>query len=81
MQKSIISMLVVLGFTFAFAFGASAQTSRKSVSAAEVNGTFRMNFQGKFRKSSFGLSRQPLERLSQQFLAMVFLLQIKQKAE
>ena len=52
MRKSIFSMLVVLGLTLVFAFGASAQTSRKSVSAAEVNGTFRMNFQGKFRKFS-----------------------------
>lgn len=52
MRKSIFSMLLVLGLTFVFAFGARAQTSRKSVSAAEVNGTFRMNFQGKFRKFS-----------------------------
>ena len=52
MRKSILSILGMLGLTFAFAFGASAQTSRKSVSAAEVNGTFRMNFQGKFRKFS-----------------------------
>ena len=29
-----------------------AQTSRKSVSAAEVNGTFKMTFRGKFRKFS-----------------------------
>ena len=29
----------------------SAQTSRKSVSVAEVTGTFRMNFMGKFRGS------------------------------
>lgn len=52
MRKSIYLMLCVLGLAFVFAFGASAQTSRKSVSAAEVNGTFRMNFQGKFRKFS-----------------------------
>ncbi len=52
MRKSIFSMLVVLGLTVVFAFGASAQNSRKSVSAVEVNGTFRMNFQGKFRKFS-----------------------------
>src|SRR5512144_2708426 len=31
---------------------ASAQTSRKSVPASEVNGTFRMNFTGKFKGSS-----------------------------
>jgi len=31
---------------------ADAQTSRKSVSAAEVNGTFRMNFTGKMRTSA-----------------------------
>lgn len=52
MRKSIFSVFVMLGFTFVFVFGASAQTSRKSVSASEVNGTFRMNFQGKFRKFS-----------------------------
>jgi len=52
MQKSIFSLFVVFGLTIVFALGASAQTSRKSVSAAEVNGTFRMNFQGKFRKFS-----------------------------
>jgi hypothetical protein len=33
-------------------FPLAAQTSRKSVSAAEVNGTFRMNFRGKFRDVS-----------------------------
>ncbi|HRI02217.1 MAG TPA: hypothetical protein PLL77_00625 [Pyrinomonadaceae bacterium] len=52
MRKSIFSMLVVFGITCVFAVAASAQTSRSSVSAAEVNGTFRMNFQGKFRKFS-----------------------------
>lgn len=34
----------------AFSSAASAQTSRKSVSAAEVNGEYRLNFPGKFRK-------------------------------
>ena len=52
MRKSIFSMLVVLGFTLVFACEMNAQTSRQSVSAAAVNGTFRMNFQGKFRQFS-----------------------------
>ena len=33
-------------------FNLRAQASRKSVPAAEVNGTFRMNFTGKFRGNS-----------------------------
>jgi hypothetical protein len=32
--------------------GSYGQTGRKSVTAAEVNGTYRMNFKGKFRDSS-----------------------------
>ena len=34
------------------AVGSDAQTSRKSVSGAEVNGTFRMNFRGKYKDMS-----------------------------
>src|SRR5687768_15699327 len=44
-----------LGFAFAammsLSFSADAQT-RASVSAVEVNGTFRMNFKGKFKDTS-----------------------------
>ncbi|HVF47098.1 MAG TPA: hypothetical protein VNA17_05985 [Pyrinomonadaceae bacterium] len=44
-----------LGFAFAammsLSFSTDAQT-RASVSAAEVNGTFRMNFKGKFKDAS-----------------------------
>jgi carotenoid cleavage dioxygenase-like enzyme len=35
-----------------FAAKAAAQRSRPNVSAAEVNGTYKMNFQGKFKKFS-----------------------------
>ncbi len=41
-----LSVLMVLPAT------ASAQASRARVSAAEVNGTFRMNFRGKYRDMS-----------------------------
>ncbi len=52
MKKFIFLMIVILAVTAFSAFATNAQTSRKSVSAAEVNGTFRMNFQGRFRKFS-----------------------------
>ena len=41
---------------------ASAQTSRPSVSGAEVTGTFRMYFQGKFKDSSNEIKIQALGR-------------------
>jgi len=44
-------MVTVVMLTFAIV-SASGQTGRKSVSAAEVTGTFRMEFTGKFRGNS-----------------------------
>ena len=52
MSKSLFLMLGVFALTVSGAAAANAQASRKSVSAAEVNGTFRMNFKGKFKGSS-----------------------------
>lgn len=52
MRKQLFCLIFALGFMMAFWTAAVAQTSRKSVSAAEVNGTFKMNFSGKFRKFS-----------------------------
>lgn len=49
MTKSILLVLCAVMFTAA---GATAQTSRNSVPASEVNGTFQMNFKGKFKGSS-----------------------------
>jgi len=49
-QISVVIFFLVL-FTFG-AFSAAAQGGRKSVSAAEVNGTYKMNFTGKFRRQS-----------------------------
>lgn len=49
------SILTVLCATLFFGFSstaANAQASRKSVTAAEVNGTFRMPFTGKFKGAS-----------------------------
>ena len=43
--------LCVLVLTFV-SIGANAQKGRASVSAAEVTGTFQMNFTGRFRKST-----------------------------
>lgn len=51
-MKIIILVLCSVVFTGLAAQSLSAQTSRKRVSATEVNGTFRMNFKGKFRDSS-----------------------------
>lgn len=48
--------LVVLGLSIF----ADAQTSRKSVSGAEVTGTFKRNFQGKFKKMSNDIQIQAL---------------------
>ena len=52
MRKLIFLMLGVFVFTGCLAFGANAQTGRNSVSAAEVNGSYRMNFKGKYKGSS-----------------------------
>lgn len=50
MRKRLIWLCIAAVCLMTFAAAASAQTSRKSVSAAEVNGEYRMNFPGKFRK-------------------------------
>jgi hypothetical protein len=49
MARTILAFLCSTAFLFASAAG---QTGRKSVPAAEVNGTFRMNFTGRFKGSS-----------------------------
>ena len=49
------SLFLMLGILAVMVFGATygyTQTGRKSVSAAEVNGTFRMKFPGKFKYNS-----------------------------
>lgn len=51
MPKRIFLILSAIVFTGFLAGGANAQSPRKSVSAAEVNGTFRSYFKGKFRGS------------------------------
>lgn len=51
-MKSILTVLCAALFFGFSATVANAQTSRKSVTAAEVNGTFRMPFTGKFKGSS-----------------------------
>ena len=52
MTKSIFLVLCAVVFTSFAALSAQAQTSRKSVPASEVNGTFQMDFKGKFKGSS-----------------------------
>jgi hypothetical protein len=52
MKRVIFLILGVLVFTAFSLIDARAQTPRKSVPAAEVNGTFRMNFSGRFKGSS-----------------------------
>ncbi len=52
MWKSVFLMLCVTAFTGFGAARADGQTSRKSVSAAEVTGTFRYTFPGKFKSTS-----------------------------
>ena len=52
MMKTLLLVLCSVVFTGLVAQSSLAQTSRKSVSAAEVNGTFRMKFKGEFRDSS-----------------------------
>ena len=51
-MKSILTALCAALFFGLTATAANAQTSRKSVSATEVNGTFRMPFTGRFKGSS-----------------------------
>lgn len=50
MPKKIFSVVCLMILAAAFAVASGAQT-RKSVSAAEVNGTFQMPFKGKFKGS------------------------------
>lgn len=52
MRRSIFLILGVLVFTAIGPVNAQAQNGRKSVPASEVNGTFRMNFTGRFKGSS-----------------------------
>lgn len=52
MKKSIFLMLIALSVTACSVVSANAQASRKSVSAAEVNGTFSRSFTGKFKGNS-----------------------------
>lgn len=52
MSKSLFLILGVFAFAAFGPVGANAQASRKSVPAAEVNGTFRHSFTGKYRGSS-----------------------------
>ncbi len=52
MPKTIFLSLCLIGFIACGALSISAQVSRKSVPASEVNGTFRKNFNGRFRSSS-----------------------------
>lgn len=51
-MKSILTLLCAALFLGLAVTAGSAQAARKSVSAAEVNGTFRMPFTGKFKGSS-----------------------------
>lgn len=48
MTRSIFLMLCAAMLLGCAASSATAQTGRKAVPAAEVNGTFRMNFKGKY---------------------------------
>jgi hypothetical protein len=52
MPKKPILILAMIAFTGFLTVSVLGQISRKSVSAAEVTGTFRHNFPGKFRGSS-----------------------------
>jgi hypothetical protein len=51
MRKTICGLAVAILMAIV-ALPAAAQRSRASVSAAEVNGTYKMNFRGKFRTMS-----------------------------
>lgn len=52
MRKQISTAIAVISCLMAFTIIASAQRSRPSVPASEVNGTFRHGFTGKFKGSS-----------------------------
>ena len=51
MRREISRLLIAVICLITLAVVASAQSARASVSASEVNGTFRMNFTGKFKGS------------------------------
>ena len=55
-------MIFALTFLILASIPAAAQGDRTSVSATEVNGTFRMNFQGKFKQQSNDLNILALGR-------------------
>ena len=52
MRKQILSLFFAVGWLIMFSLGADAQKPRASVSAAEVTGTFKQRFGGKFKGSS-----------------------------
>ncbi|MEO6052349.1 MAG: hypothetical protein ABIP78_13605 [Pyrinomonadaceae bacterium] len=52
MTKSVFLTFIISAFIAIAGIHGFAQITRKSVSAAEVNGTFRMNFTGKFKDNS-----------------------------
>ena len=52
MKLRIAPLLLIVGVLLSAATDISAQSTRASVSASEVNGTFRMNFRGKFKDLS-----------------------------
>ncbi|MEO6655995.1 MAG: hypothetical protein ABIO36_07910 [Pyrinomonadaceae bacterium] len=52
MPKSIFAVFIIVIFIAIAGVNGSAQSVRKSVSAAEVNGIFRMSFIGKFKDNS-----------------------------
>lgn len=52
MRKQLFCLVSALAVMMLASAASVAQTSRSSVSAAEVNGTFKMNFLGKFKKFS-----------------------------
>lgn len=52
MRKQVFCLIFALAVMMTASSATVAQTSRKSVSAAEVNGPFKMNFTGKFKKFS-----------------------------
>lgn len=51
MKVKLFLLIFIVASAAFFPPFADAQTSRKAVSAAEVNGTFRLNFAGKYRGS------------------------------
>lgn len=52
MCKRIICLSFAVGCLMTFSLPAAAQRSRASVSATEVNGSYRMYFSGKFKRDS-----------------------------